>query len=204
MNNLEKNLNNIIQQPSFITIMKIGRIYKVLSDNGNEIYIGSTFNTTMGRFKEHEYHYNRWKKAQTKDNISVFGLFDKYGIDNCKIILIKEYEVYDRKQLEVYETLWINKLRLNCVNKHQPFCIKKLYTKQNKERIQQYHQKYYKKNKKQFQQYRQQNQKKLKEKTNCICGGKYNYCDKSIHFKTQKHQKWLKTQNQKEINKTTL
>ena len=213
--------------------MKTGKIYKIISTQGNEIYVGSTFNTTRDRFKQHKSDYKRWKEGNCP-NISVFKLFEKYGIDNCKMVLIKQYDIIDRKHLEVYETLWILKLRLNCVNKLQPFCIKKLknslYYQKNKKQIQKYKQQYYQENKEQLQQrsqqyyqnnkekiqnkyqnyhqnnkekinqnkkqYYQQNKEKLKQKFNCDCGGKYGYTTKSIHIKTQKHQKWLERQNQ--------
>ena len=168
--------------------MKTGKIYKIISTQGNEIYIGSTFNTTRDRFKQHKSDYKRWKEGNCP-NISVFKLFEKYGIDNCKMVLIKQYDIIDRKHLEVYELLWCYKLRFNCVNTNQQFHIKKIYGKQyraqNKEHRQKLHQQYYQNNKEQFLQ-----------QFNCDCGGKYTYKKKSRHIKTQKHQKWLEKQNQ--------
>ena len=98
--------------------------------------------------------YNRQEKILISYFISIFDLFDKFGINNCKIILIKEYDVCDRKHLEMYECLWICKLKQNCLNKTHPFRIKflsdklynkecnKIYYKDNKEkekeRIKQY------------------------------------------------------------------
>lgn len=50
------------------------------------------------------------------------------------MILIKEYEVIDRKHLEAYESLWINSLI--CINTNSPFCVtwisRKKYYEQNK------------------------------------------------------------------------
>ena len=150
--------------------MRIGRIYKIISTQGNECYIGSTFNTTRDRFKNHKTHYEEWKKGK-RDNMSVFQLFDKYGIQNCKIVLIKEYYVVDRYHLEVYETLWIYKSNSNCINKYIPFNIKRLYKKQynqqyqekNRKKLKQQYQQYYQNNKDKRQQYLQNNKEKLEK-----------------------------------------
>ena len=42
--------------------------------------------------------------------------------------------------------------------------------------------------------YREANLEKIKENTICPCGGSYTYSDKSRHFKTIKHQEYLKSQ----------
>lgn len=96
---------------------RIGRVYKIISKHGNEIYIGSTFNTTRDRFRQHKYDYNRYVKNDT-NFCAAYILFDKYGYENCHIILIKEYEVIDRHHLQVYESLWIKKLA--SINKIMP------------------------------------------------------------------------------------
>lgn len=92
--------------------MKIGRVYKIIARQSNECYVGSTFDQLNYRFKGHKASYKNNKGC------SVNELFDEHGVENCKIMLIKEYEVIDRRHLEVYETLWIKKLR--AINKIQP------------------------------------------------------------------------------------
>ena len=155
--------------------MVIGRVYKIISTQGNEVYVGSTFNTTRNRFSQHKKDYTKWESDNvkySKHNVSVNKIFEKYGKKNCKIILIKEYDVLDRLHLEVYETLWIYKLK--SINNHIPFGIKKLRSKQ----------------------YREQNKEKIntkqREHFDCPCGGKYTVCHKSRHMKTKKHQEYEK------------
>ena len=78
----------------------------------NRCYVGSTFNDRLDhRLNQHIFDYKN-----NYGNFTVHKLFDKYGIDNFKIVLIKKYLVYaenkkDHKHLSVYETLWINRLR---------------------------------------------------------------------------------------------
>ena len=155
--------------------MVIGRIYKIISTEGNEVYVGSTFNTTRNRFSQHKGDYTKWKSDNvkySKHNVSVNKLFEKYGKDKCKIILIKEYDVLDRLHLEVYETLWIYKLK--SINNLIPFGIKKLWSKQ----------------------YREQNKEKIntkgREHFDCSCGGRYTYSNKIQHIKSKKHQEYEK------------
>lgn len=149
--------------------MTIGRVYKIIHNQSDICYIGSTFNTTRDRFRVHKYDYK-----QGNNSCSISKYFEKYGVKNFKMILIKEYEVIDREHLEAYEQLWINKL--NCVNKQCAFQPLK------KERIKIYHKKY---NKEYYQ----------KNKTN-----PNNYCDKckyqaptkiylNKHLETKKHNK---------------
>jgi hypothetical protein len=98
---------------------KTGRVYKIIPNEGTEIYVGSTFNRLSDRFRNHKATYKCWTEGKKIRGCSSFELFDKYGRDGCEIILIKEYEVIDRKHLEMYETLWICKMR--SINKYMPF-----------------------------------------------------------------------------------
>jgi len=155
--------------------MTIGRIYKIVSGQTNECYVGSTFNELKYRFRQHKNDYKQWKDG-LRWGCASFDVFDKYGIDNCRMLLIKEYKVEDRKHLQMYEQLWINKLK--SINKLSAFVIepvlkkmiaerdKKNY-KENKERILEQKKKYYEENKEQLleknKKYRKENKEKITE-----------------------------------------
>lgn len=149
--------------------MTIGRVYKIISSQGNEVYVGSTFNKLRDRFRVHKRDYKDFQEGKRTNRVSVYNIFEKYSIESCKMILIKEYEVVDRSHLEAYETLWINKLQ--SINKVIPFCIKNLSQKQwyknnyekNKKHILQKHKEYYENNKDKFARYRECNSEKIKE-----------------------------------------
>jgi hypothetical protein len=143
--------------------MRTGRIYKIISGQGDECYVGSTFQSLTYRWRDHKTCYKHYKQGKEKVSyVASYDLFDKYGVDNCAIILIKEYEVCDRRHMEAYEQLWINKL--NCINKHSAFRISKFaikqYYEQNKERKKQY----YEQNKDKCKEYYEQNKDKIKER----------------------------------------
>ncbi|KAL8013237.1 hypothetical protein Plhal710r2_c039g0137001 [Plasmopara halstedii] len=92
-------------------------------------------------------------------------------------MLIKQHEVADRSQLRAYETLWINKFKKTCVNKH------KKILEANKEVLNE-------KNK----QYNELHKERLVEKLTCECGGHYQYRGRTYHFKSQKHIRWVEAQ----------
>ncbi len=157
--------------------MKIGRVYKIITAQSNEVYIGSTFNKLKHRFHCHKNDYRRWKSEGARW-CSSYELFEKYGIENCKMMLIKEYEVIDRNHLSVYETLWIKKLK--SINEVEPSggLLKKQYQKkyreenkdkikkyyeENKEKIKEHSKKYYEENKDKSKKYREENQDKIKD-----------------------------------------
>lgn len=121
-----------------------GKVYKIIFNESNVCYIGSTFNRLSDRLRQHKQKY----KCKREENVAVYDLFDQYGVDNCLIVLIKTYEVLDRCHLHVYEQLWINKLK--SVNKNNPMgriISKKQYKKQyheaNREQILEKKKQYY-------------------------------------------------------------
>lgn len=132
-------------------MMRTGRVYKIVCGQSNECYVGSTFDELKYRFQTHKTKYR-----QHTSKCSVVELFDKYGIDNCKMLLIKQYEVIDRRHLEVYETLWIKKL--NSINKVEP-CggllekqYQKQYRKKNEKVLKEYGKQWYRENREKIKQ----------------------------------------------------
>ena len=123
-----------------------GTVYKIVcSLDENIIYIGSTFNQLRHRWQTHKCHYKSYLERKTRC-VSIYPYFEKFGIENFKIMKIKDYECYrenkaDSKHLHAYEQLWINKTK-NCVNKFSAFRIpivakekRKEYNQVNREKI---------------------------------------------------------------------
>lgn len=187
----------------------IGRVYKIIHLQSNICYVGSTFNILRQRWQSHKNAFNGFLKNKNR-GASIYQYFEKYGIENFKLILIREYEVVDRYHLEAYETLWINKLK-SC-NKYQPFRItylynkkwgyenrnqrnlyKKEYRKNNQELIKIQKKEYYEKNKENIKikksEWKNKNKDKLSEKVMCECGSLISKRHKKEHEKTQKHKK---------------
>lgn len=168
----------------------LGRVYKIVDSQSDDVYIGSTVQKLSVRF------HNHFSCTYT----SIGKLMREHGKSRYKIILIKEYEVADVKQLHAYEQLWIN--RAKCINKQSAFSIVKLsslaYRMAGRESANERSKRYYKANKdscsEKMKLYYESNKSKilerLNEKFNCECGGKYTFQHKSRHMKTKKHLVW--------------
>ena len=142
--------------------MKTGKVYKIICSLTNDIYIGSTFNTLRDRWMTHKNRYRQYQKNPSR-NMSIHNYFDKYGIDNFKIILIKEYEVVDRNHLESKEQLWINSLKpINIQSAFNPFRRGSKMEYQSRK-------------------------KKKNIRYECECGSSYYARHKSKHEQTKKH-----------------
>ena len=145
-----------------------GIVYKIVcTQDSGIVYIGSTFNLLRHRWQLHKSQYKRYLDGKHNYSISIYPYFSKYGIENFKILKIKEYDccrehIRDHKHLEVYEQLWINKTK-NCVNKVNPFRILKYNTNVNRERKKEYDKEYKEKNKEKIKEYYEKNKEQRKE-----------------------------------------
>lgn len=184
-----------------------GRIYKIYSPQLEICYIGSTCNTTRDRFCMHKRNYRKWLRDETLSQVSIFPYFKEHGVEQFKCVLVKEYQVADKKELLALEQLWINKFRTTAVNKNNTFSIPiitkekvkqyyKQYRESNKDKIKEKDKQYHETNKDKIndkkKQYREANEDKLKAKFDCNCGGKYTHANKAKHMTTKKHQESLK------------
>ena len=148
---------------------KIGHVYRIICLPDPSLnYVGSTFMTLRNRWQKHKLCYKAFKASKTT-SYSIFKYFDKYGIDQFKLILIKDYEVCDHKHLQAKEQLWISKL--DCVNEYNSFQIRSMTNKQ----------------------YRLKNREKILEKITCLCGSIINNVPR--HKRTKKHLAWELSQS---------
>jgi hypothetical protein len=125
-----------------------GKIYKLWSPQGEEIYIGSTTQSLAKRKSQHK--ENRSKMSYSKI------LFEKY--DDVKIELIEEYPCENRMQLEKREGEHIR--NNNCINKVVSGRTHKEYYEENKEYIIERNKTYRENNKEKYK----ENQKEWREK----------------------------------------
>jgi hypothetical protein len=180
-------------------MLRIGRIYKIVHSRSDAIYVGSTFNSLKQRFASH--------KSTNSSKTQISELIKQHGADQFKIMLIKEYEVVDKKHLLAYESLWISKLK--CINSNTPFRVIKMYQKQYYAREDVKHRIKQKSSTEEFKKHRRELRKKYREhekaydkarravmpKFNCdICGGSCKMGDKQRHLKSKMHMKALANQ----------
>lgn len=122
-----------------------GKIYKVIDNDYNMCYIGSTIQTLSNRLSDHKRKYLLFKNNE-HHNVSIFKIFDEYGIDNCKIELIELYPCATRIELTQKEGEHI-KNNPGCVNRCIAGRSQKDYASDNKDKLKSYRQEYYKTNK---------------------------------------------------------
>ena len=111
-----------------------GKIYKIVDIGYNECYIGSTSEKLLSqRMSRHRACYKMWKAGKKSGNMTSFVLFEKYGVENCKIELIKEFPCDNKTQLEREEGRYIK--GETCVNKTVAGRTTKEYKEEHKEAI---------------------------------------------------------------------
>ena len=161
-----------------------GKIYKIepiVDHDEGDIYIGSTTKQYLSqRMDNHRNDYKKWKNNKYR-KVQVFEIFDKYGVSNCQIVLIETVNAESKDELLAREKHYIKTNK--CVNKYIPGQTQKEYRESHKEEI-----------KLRDKKYRELNLEKIKEKTVCQCGGSYTHVHQSCHFKSIKHQNYLKSQ----------
>ena len=102
---------------------KIYKIESIYSNDDEPIYIGSTTKAYLSqRMTAHRSGYKRYNKTGL-GFMSSYLMFDKYGIDKCKISLLENVDANNSDELKTYEAKYIK--LLNCVNINYNQIIKK-------------------------------------------------------------------------------
>ena len=126
------------------------KIYKIVDISYTGKYIGSTYDTLSSRMTKHRCDYRRFKKGEYH-YVSVFDLFDKYGLENCKIELIEHYPCENIDEQRKREGYHIQ--NEDCINKRVAGRDSKQYYREHIEWATEYN-----------KQYRQANMEVLREK----------------------------------------
>ena len=75
-----------------------GKIYKITDIGYNKCYIGSSIQPLCKRMVEHRAKFKQFRSGKIRV-ITSFGLFEEYGVENCKIELIEEFPCDTKEQL---------------------------------------------------------------------------------------------------------
>ena len=143
-----------------------GKIYKLVSSNTDEIYIGSTISTLTKRNWGHLSAFKQWGNGKKVNNMSSFRIIEKEG--DINIVLIELFPCNTKSELLYRERHWIE--NLTCVNLYRPIVSQeeqKEYYEQNKEKVKDYYEQnkeqILKKKKEQYLKNKEQILKKKKE-----------------------------------------
>jgi ribosome-interacting GTPase 1 len=158
-----------------------GKVYKIeptveMLDEG-DIYIGSSAKEYLSqRMDTHRRDYKQWKKGNASyTKMSSYNLFDKYGVDNCKITLLEVCSCNSRDELIARESHYIRTMK--CVNKIVPDRKMKEWKEDNKEHI--------------AIQSKEWNAKNQKINFECECGAIFSRAGIARHLRTKNHLKFV-------------
>ena len=189
------------------------KIYKIVDNTNDNIYIGSTCKLLCQRLAQHRASYKRYLKGEFHF-ITSFTILEN---NDYQIILLENiFNCSNIEQLRSRERYYIDSMV--CVNKVVPGRTvneyyetnkKKLikntkeYQKANKEKIIEDKKKYYMINKEKLNEYAKEYLKSNKEIINewrktkviCKCGHCYTNPNKSRHLTSVKHQTYLNEQS---------
>jgi len=157
----------------------IGYVYKIISNETDKCYVGSTIKNINQRFTGHKRDYKRHNNG----NYHYTSSYDILQYDDAKIECIVEIEFEDKKELIDLESKYIKEL--DCVNIIIPDRTRKEYYEDNKHKIRQYRKKHYEDNIDKIKEYRS-------KKILCECGKFISCSNISIHKKSKKHLNYIK------------
>lgn len=156
---------------------KLGKIYKLVSNNTKDIYIGSTcYKYLSKRLCNHRHHRRQYLEGKRKYDLTASNIL-KY--DDCQIILIEDYPCDSKDQLLKRERHWIESLE--CVNKYIPYRENRKEIRDNwKKKNPTYYSDRYNEKKEEIN-------KRKNQKIECECGCLVVRGSIARHRKTQKH-----------------
>ena len=158
-----------------------GNIDKISDVGYNKCYIGSTVESLASRMSKHRNHYQRLNKGCSVSKLSVFILFDEFGVSNCKIELLEHHPCSTREELCKREGYHIK--NTDCVNKMMTGRTREQYIKEHRQERLDYASKYRTNNKDKLAKYVMENRNKHIEYMQ-------NYYTSSIQREKERKHQW--------------
>jgi hypothetical protein len=176
-----------------------GRIYKLVSFQTDDCYIGSTTQRLLSqRLTDHNKMFKRWTNNKKCGYVSSYELA-KY--DDCVIMLVENYPCDCRYDLEVRERYWIENTP-NCVNKRIPTRTVKEWKDIHPDYMTEYNKHYNQdpvnkeKQKQRSSEWYIKNRERIltdsEQKVECDCGCTVMKCNLRKHKLTSKHEELKK------------
>jgi group I intron endonuclease len=178
-------------------------IYKIYSESGEKVYVGSTIQTLNKRFIHHKSHF----KSGNGRGCSSYVLFEEYGAENCKIQLLEECEQHQRYDRERYwiETIphTVNIMRkLNITNEERKQHMCDYSKKWNAENPEAYTERMRRNAIQQKEKQRERYDKNISHireqasaKVMCECGIVYRHSHRNRHQASVRHQNLMKNKS---------
>jgi hypothetical protein len=117
-----------------------GKIYKIVSDMTDKIYIGSTTKDYLKqRLSKHKYNYKQWLNGKT----NYMSSFEIVKNEDATIVLLESYPCNSKDQLLARERFYIEENKNLCINKQIPGRSQKEYAFANKDKCAKIKRKHY-------------------------------------------------------------
>ena len=127
-----------------------GMIYKIVNNQNDKIYFGSTIQPLHKRLYHHKTKHNECMSRKLEVDLK-----------DCKIILVEKYACNSKYELEKRERYYIE--NFECVNKNIPTRSIEEWRQDNRNKIKQYYQKNKQEKLKKQNEYSQKNKDKIKK-----------------------------------------
>jgi len=173
---------------------QLGKIYKIVDNTNNNVYIGSTCKILKQRLSGHVSVYKHYLKGKNNYVTS----FDILENNDYEILLVESFPCDYKDELLARERYWTNKIDCINKNKNQGLINEIGRGEYNKQFNKQYYVEHQDHLKEKEKQYRKDHHEQIKEwkttKCTCVCGGMYTLVNKSQHVKTSKHIEYVKSE----------
>jgi len=170
---------------------QLGKIYKIVDNTNESIYIGSTCEPILSRrLAGHVANYKTYCGSENKKTFVTS--YDIIKNDNYYIELIELYPCNSKDELLKRERYYIQ--TLDCVNKTIPGRTKKEWNADNMDKIIKYKKQYNNDNKEKIKKYYKEYDEKRSTYRNtrlkCLCGSTYLRRSYYLHVKTDLHKQF--------------
>ena len=142
------------------------KIYKIVCNETNQIYYGSTIQPLYKRINDHKKAYRRY----LNNKFHYLTSFEIIKNNNFNIILVENINCETKEELEKKERIYIDSN--DCINKYRPSRTHKEYKLEHKEHLDSLRKIYYEENKEEISNRRKEKYKLITDEERLIKNAK--------------------------------
>ena len=198
---------------------KNAKIYQLVNDITDDVYIGSTCQPLSKRMAEHRTSM----RSKRDSHLKLYQKMLEIGVEHFNIYLIKETPCENKEQLRAIEGEYIRErgtLNGHIAGRNMKTYGKEMrdihrekyrerinsYTMNNKDKLSEYARDYYNDRKEEIKQKERDKYAEMtKIKLTCvICGAKHNKKNTPLHLRSRRHQEALAKLKRNEVNEDNI
>ena len=156
------------------------KIYKIIADDTDLYYIGSTYSLLCARMAKHRDDYKKGHKKISSCEVLKFK--------NPRIVLIENYKCENKEEMRMREEYYLQLYKDQKVNKNRAYVSEEKKIEERSE----YNKEYRENNRDKLLEY---NKEYLKQKITCDCGINSTIRHIAQHKKSKRHNKIIENKN---------